>query len=87
MCPETEIMCVRRYILVWQVEVLASCLVEALIIAAAKPNHQGQQSSHVWEALSTAATTKCCCCCCRGDNRGGKQESEEGEEQNVEVTR
>lgn len=81
-------MCVRRYILVWQVEVLASCLVEALIIAAAKPNHQGQQSSHVWEALSTAATTKCCCCCCcRGDNRGGKQESEEGEEQNVEVTR
>lgn len=77
-------MCVRRYILVWQVEVLASCLVEALIIAAAKPNHQ---SSHVWEALSTAATTKCCCCCCRGDNRGGKQESEEGEEQNVEVTR
>lgn len=28
-------MCVRRYILVWQVEVLASCLVESLIIAAA----------------------------------------------------
>lgn len=51
-------MCVRRYILVWQMEVLASCLVEALIIAAAKPNHQGQQSSHVWEALTSAATTK-----------------------------
>lgn len=57
-CPETGMMCVRRYILVWQVEVLASCLVEALIIAAAKTNHQGQQSSHVWEALTSAATTK-----------------------------
>ena len=68
-------MCVRRYILARQVEVLASCLVEALIIAAAKPNHQGQQSSHVWEALSTAATKKHCC---RGANRGGRQEAEEG---------
>lgn len=45
--PVTGMMCVRRYILAGQVEVLASCLVEALIIAAAKPNHQGQQSSHV----------------------------------------
>lgn len=60
-CPETGMMCVRRYILAGQVEVLASCLVEALIIAAAKPNRQGQQSSHVWEALYTAATTKQCC--------------------------
>lgn len=77
-------MCVRRYILARQVEVLASCLVEALIIAAAKPNCQGQQSSHVWEALSTAATTKRCC---RGANRGGRQESEEGEERDVELTR
>lgn len=41
-------MCLRRYILVWQVAVLASCLVEALIIAAAKSNHQGQQSRRVW---------------------------------------
>lgn len=41
-------MCLRRYILVWQVEVLASCLVEALIIAAAKSNHQGQQSRCAW---------------------------------------
>lgn len=51
-------MCVKRYILAGQTEVLASCLVEALIIAAAKLNHQGQQSSYVWEALSTAATMK-----------------------------
>lgn len=41
-------MCLRRYILVWQVEVLASCLVEALIIATAKSNHQGQQSWRAW---------------------------------------
>lgn len=48
MCPQTGMMCLRRYILVWQVDVLASCLVEALIIAAAKSNHQGQQSRCVW---------------------------------------
>ena len=62
----------RRYILARQVEVLASCLVEALIIAAAKPNRQGQQSSYVWEALSTAATARC-----RGGgvNGGGGGES------------
>lgn len=65
-------MCFRRYILARQVEVLASCLVEALIIAPAKPNRQGQQSSYVWEALSTDATMKCCC---RGAYRGGRQES------------
>lgn len=41
-------MCLRRYILVWQVEVLTSCLVEALIIAAAKSNHQGQRSRRAW---------------------------------------
>lgn len=58
-------MCVRRYILARPVEVLASCRVGALIIAAAEPNRQGQQSSHVWEA---AATTKHRC---RGANRGG----------------
>lgn len=63
-------MCVRRYILARQVEVLASCLVEALIIVAAKLNRQGQQSSHVWEAHSTAATMKRCC---RGANGGGRQ--------------
>lgn len=48
MCPQTGMMCLRRYILVWQVEVLASCLVEALIIAPAKSNHQGQQSRCAW---------------------------------------
>lgn len=48
MCPQIVMMCLRRYILVWQVEVLASCLVEALIIAAAKSYHQGQQSWRAW---------------------------------------
>lgn len=78
MCSATGVMCVRRYILSRQVEVLASCLVEALIIAAAKPNHQGQQSSLVWETLSAAASTK------RANRSGG---AEEGEEPDVEVTR
>lgn len=43
-CPDTGMLCVRRYIFARQVEVLASCLVKALIMAAAKSNHQGQQS-------------------------------------------
>lgn len=58
--PEIGMVCVKRYMLVWQVEVLASCLVESLIIVATKPNHQGQQSCYVWEALSTNNTMKHC---------------------------
>ncbi|KAK1904545.1 Neuroligin-3 [Dissostichus eleginoides] len=43
-------------------------VLEALIIAVAKLNRQGQQSLHMWEALSSAATTMHCC---REANRGG----------------
>lgn len=41
-----------------QVEVVASCLVEALIIAVTKPKHQGQQFLLVWEKLATSAATQ-----------------------------
>lgn len=56
--PQTGVNFGKRYASSRHVEALASFLVEALIIAATKPNHQGQQSSLVWELLSTAATTK-----------------------------
>lgn len=56
--PQTGVNFGKRNASSRHVEALASCLVEALIIAATKPNHQGQQSSLVWETLSAAATTK-----------------------------
>lgn len=83
MCPQTGMMCLRRYILVWQVEVLASCLVEALIIAAAKSNHQGQQSPERVGGRHSALANRGCCWA----GRGGRQRSERSEEPNVEVTR